>query len=49
MIKDTMIELFGQYAPIDGKADWTYIGGVILFAIVLLMALYALCGVIKRR
>ena len=43
-----MIQIFGTYQPIDGCADWSYIGGVIIFAIVVTMALYALCGVLKK-
>lgn len=49
MMKDAIIQIFGVYQPIDGCADWSYIGGVVVFSITLLMVLYALCGVLKRR
>ena len=48
MIKDVIVQLFGTYQPIDGCADWGYIGGVAVFCIVLYMVLYALCGVLKK-
>lgn len=48
MMKDAIIQIFGTYQPIDGCADWSYIGGVLVFCITLLMVLYALCGVLKR-
>lgn len=49
MIIEVMTQLFGVYQPIDGCADWGYISSVGLFAIVLIMALYALAGVLKRK
>lgn len=48
MMKDAIIQLFGEYQPIDGCADWSYIGGVMVFCIALYMVLYAFCGVLKR-
>ena len=48
MMKEVIVQLFGVYQPIDGCADWSYIGGVIVFCIALTLALYALCGVLKR-
>lgn len=47
-MKDAIIQIFGTYQPIDGCADWSYIGGVLAFCITLSMVLYALCGVLKR-
>lgn len=35
MMTDLMVTLFGTYSPIDGCPDWSYIGGVIIFCIVL--------------
>lgn len=48
MMRDAIIQIFGTYQPIDGCTDWAYIGGVVVFCIVLYMVLYALCGVLKR-
>lgn len=48
MMKEVMLQIFGIYQPIDGVPDWSYIGGVLIFCIVLFMVLYALCGVLKR-
>ena len=48
MMKDAIVQIFGVYEPIAGCADWSYIGGVLVFCITLFMVLYALCGVLKR-
>ena len=49
MMQDAIVNIFGVYQPIGGCADWSYIGGVLVFCIMLFMALYALCGVFKRK
>ena len=49
MMRDVIIQIFGTYQPIDGCADWSYIGGLAVFCIVLGLGLYALCGVLKRK
>ena len=49
MMQEAIVNIFGVYQPVDGCADWSYIGGVLVFCIGLFMALYALCGVLKRR
>lgn len=49
MMQEAIANIFGVYQPIDGCADWSYIGGVLVFCIMLFMALYALCGVFKRK
>lgn len=48
MMKEAMTAIFGVYSPIDGCADWAYIGGVLLFAIVL-YSVFRLIGVIFNR
>lgn len=48
MMRQVIIDLFGVYQPVGGVADWSYIGGVLVFCIALFMVLYALCGVLKR-
>lgn len=47
-MRDVMISIFGTYTPIDGCADWAYIGGVLLFAIVL-YSVFRLAGAIFKR
>ena len=49
MMRDAIVNIFGAYQPVNGCADWSYIGGIIVFSIMLFMALYALCGVLKRK
>lgn len=49
MMQEAIVNIFGVYQPIDGCADWSYIGGVLVFCIMLFMSLYALCGVFKRK
>lgn len=48
MMREVFIQIFGTYQPIDGCADWSYIGGVAIFAICLWAVLYGLLGVLKR-
>lgn len=48
MMQEAMIAIFGNYAPIDGCADWSYIGGVLIFSIVL-YSLFRVIGVIFKR
>lgn len=48
MIQEMMISVFGIYQPIDGCADWSYIGGVALFAICLYSFFRILGAVFKR-
>lgn len=47
-MSDVMTAIFGTYTPIDGCADWEYIGGVLLFAICL-FCLFRLAGGILKR
>lgn len=48
MMQEAMTAIFGTYSPIDGCADWSYIGGVIVFAITL-YSLFRVVGVIFKR
>lgn len=47
-MKEVMVSIFGSYAPIDGCADWSYVGGVLLFAICL-YSLFRLVGAVFKR
>ena len=47
-MQEVMISIFGTYSPIDGCADWSYIGGVVLFSICL-YSLFRLAGGIFKR
>ena len=47
-MSEVMISLFGVYTPVDGCADWQYIGGVLLFAICLYSLFRLLGGIFKR-
>lgn len=48
MMKDAMLTIFGEYTPIDGCADFAYIGGVVIFSICL-YSLFRLVGAVFRR
>lgn len=48
MMQDAMTAIFGTYAPIDGSPDWSYIGGVIIFSIVLFCTFRLVGGLFKR-
>lgn len=48
MMRDAMITIFGTYTPIDGCADWSYIGGVLIFAICL-YSLFRIIGAVFKR
>lgn len=48
MMKDVLIQIFGVYSPIDGCADWSYIGGVIIFSICL-YSMFRLLGLVFKR
>lgn len=48
MMKEAMVAIFGTYAPIDGCADWSYIGGVLLFGIAFYSVFRIVGGVFKR-
>lgn len=47
-MRDVMIQIFGVYTPIDGCADWSYIGGVAIFAIAL-YSVFRLAGMVFKR
>lgn len=49
MMQEAITQIFGVYQPIDGCTDWSYVGGVAVFCIVLFLVLYAVCGVLKRK
>lgn len=48
MMREMMISIFGNYTPIDGCADWSYIGGVVIFTICL-YSLFRLLGAVFKR
>lgn len=48
MMQEVMTAIFGTYTPIDGCADWQYIGGVLLFAITL-YSLFRIAGCLFKR
>lgn len=48
MMQEVMVQIFGTYTPIDGCADWSYIGGVAIFAICL-YSIFRMAGVIFKR
>lgn len=48
MMREAMTAIFGTYTPIDGCADWAYIGGVVVFSIVL-YSVFRMIGVIFKR
>lgn len=48
MMRDAMTAIFGTYTPIDGCADWSYIGGVVVFSIVLFCVFRLVGGLFKR-
>lgn len=47
-MRDAMITIFGVYQPIEGCADWSYIGGIVIFAICLYSMFRLLGSVFKR-
>lgn len=47
-MKEMMITIFGTYTPIDGCADWSYIGGIIIFSICLYSVFRLAGGIFKR-
>lgn len=47
-MKEAMVQLFGAYAPVDGCADWSYIAGVLVFAICL-YSLFRILGAVFKR
>ena len=48
MMKDVMIQILGEYSPIDGCADWAYIAGAVIFGICLYSFFRILALVLKR-
>lgn len=48
MMAEAMTAIFGTYTPIDGCADWQYIGGVIIFSICLYSMFKLIGGVFKK-
>lgn len=45
MMRELMVQLFGTYTTVDGCPNWEYIGGVLLF-IVVVYCLFRLVGVV---
>lgn len=48
MMRDMMISIFGNYTPIDGNADWAYIGSVAIF-LICLYSLFRLVGMVFKK
>lgn len=47
MMRDVIVQIFGTYNPINGCADWSYIGGVAVFCICL-YSLFRLAGAVFK-
>ena len=48
MMKAVMIQILGEYAPIDGCADWAYIAGAAVFCICL-WSMFRILGLVFKR
>ena len=48
MMKEVMIQIFGEYQPIDGCVDWGYIAAVAIFGICL-YSFFRLIGLVFKR